>query len=258
VPPAAARKRPDVDARVAGTFTMRARITTAVNVRGERRGQRLTRTWTVRPQGCTGTRCAQLVLDRERSAGRHDAVTLFRIGRGVYAGHGAFDVPLRCRGTVYEGGAHAPYRIAIHIRSAHRVQGIRFATALSATYLNRYRRNTTPCPLGPSHDAAAYHGSLHALPGPPAASFTATPDGLSVGFADTSKPGPGGSPIAAHRWDFGDGTTATDAAPTHTYAAPGTYTVTLTTTDENGFSASTSQAVTMPAPPASPARRAAR
>lgn len=35
-------------------------------------------------------------------------------------------------------------------------------------------------------------------------------------------------------WDFGDGTTSSDLAPTHTYLDPGSYTVTLTTSD-NGI-----------------------
>jgi hypothetical protein len=252
-----ARSKPDVDARVAGTFAMSARVTQAVNVRGERRGQLLRRTWTMRPQNCSGAICASLLLDRQRSAGRHDTLTLFRTGRGVYAGHGSFDAPLRCRGVVYEQGAHAPYRIALHIRSARVVQGIPFAGAIRATYVNRFRRNTTPCRLGRSHDAARYHGTVQALPGAPAPSFTATATGMSVAFADTSQPGAGGSPIAARQWDFGDGTTAADPAPTHDYATPGTYTVTLAVTDENGFTATTSQAVTVPGSAASPARRAA-
>jgi PKD repeat protein len=35
-------------------------------------------------------------------------------------------------------------------------------------------------------------------------------------------------------WDFGDGSTGTGVSPTHTYAAAGTYTVSLTVTDDNG------------------------
>jgi hypothetical protein len=251
-----ARSQPDVDARVAGTFTMHARVTKAVNVRGEQRGQLLHRTWTVRPQGCNGAICAQLVLDRERSAGRHDMLTLFRTGRGVYAGHGAFDVALRCRGVVYRQGAHAPYRISLHIRSAKLVNGIPFARSVTATYSNRYRRNTTPCRLGSSHDAARYRGTVQALPGPPAASFTATPNGTTVAFADTSQPGAGGSPVAARQWDFGDGSTSSDPNPAHTYAVPGSYTVTLTVTDSNGLRSTASRPVAVPAQ-ATPARRAA-
>jgi hypothetical protein len=238
-----------VDARVAGTFKLLARVTQAVNVRGEHRGQLLRRTWAVRPQGCNGAVCAQLVLDRQRSAGRRDTLTLFRIGRGVYAGHGAFDVPLRCRGVIYQQGAHAPYRISLHIRSARLVNGIPFARSITATYANRFRRNTTPCRLGVSHDAARYRGTVQALPGPPVASFTAGANGTSVAFSDTSQAGPGDSPIAARTWDFGDGTTSTDQNPTHAYAVPGTYTVTLTVTDENGFGATASQPVVVPAQP---------
>lgn len=44
----------------------------------------------------------------------------------------------------------------------------------------------------------------------------------------------GGSAITSWHWQFGDGSTAADALPTHTYAAPGSYTVTATVTTENG------------------------
>jgi len=45
--------------------------------------------------------------------------------------------------------------------------------------------------------------------------------------------------VASYAWSFGDGATTTTSAPTtsHVYAAPGTYTVTLTVTDEEGCSA---------------------
>jgi len=41
---------------------------------------------------------------------------------------------------------------------------------------------------------------------------------------------PQGSNTVDYLWDFGDGTTSTDAAPTHTYAMDGIYTVTLEVT----------------------------
>ena len=52
---------------------------------------------------------------------------------------------------------------------------------------------------------------------------------LNVTFTNSSF---GGSP--AYLWDFGDGHTSTQAVPTHTFAATGNYTVTLTATDSTG------------------------
>lgn len=49
-------------------------------------------------------------------------------------------------------------------------------------------------------------------------------------------------------WDFGDGNTSTVAYPSHTYAAPGTYTVTLTACNQHGCTTDTSL-VTVWAPP---------
>ncbi len=52
----------------------------------------------------------------------------------------------------------------------------------------------------------------------------------------------------SYLWNFGDGTTSTDANPVHVYAEDGTYTVTLTATNECG-STTTSQTVTILTPP---------
>jgi hypothetical protein len=66
-------------------------------------------------------------------------------------------------------------------------------------------------------------------PVPLAANFTANVTygtaPLAVRFTDTSTGGP-----TAWLWDFGDNATSTDRHPTHIYAAPGNYTVSLTVT----------------------------
>ena len=47
--------------------------------------------------------------------------------------------------------------------------------------------------------------------------------------------------ILSRLWDFGDGTTSTKQNPIHTYTTPGTYTVSLTVTSQEGTSTSTEQ-----------------
>ncbi|MER2999000.1 PKD domain-containing protein [Pontibacter populi] len=54
-------------------------------------------------------------------------------------------------------------------------------------------------------------------------------DGQTVGFTGFASY----EPLKWH-WDFGDGTTSDEQKPTHKYAEPGTYTVTLVTTRNNG------------------------
>ena len=44
-------------------------------------------------------------------------------------------------------------------------------------------------------------------------------------------------PIVSYAWDFGDGKSASEASVKHTYTAVGTYTVTLTVTDDLGAAA---------------------
>lgn len=82
---------------------------------------------------------------------------------------------------------------------------------------------------------------------PPTAAFSATCAELRYTFADESAD-PDGT-LRAHAWSFGDNGTSSEASPVHTYAAPGTYTVTLTVTDDGGATGSSSRQVTMNLPP---------
>jgi serine protease len=77
----------------------------------------------------------------------------------------------------------------------------------------------------------------------PVASFTFSSSGLTASFTDGSTD-PGGS-IASRAWNFGDGTTSTAANPSKTYSAAGTYTVTLTVTDNGGLTNTTTRSVTV-------------
>lgn len=66
-----------------------------------------------------------------------------------------------------------------------------------------------------------------------------TPANTPVYFT-VSEPAP-----TSQLWDFGDGTTSTEANPSHTYAAPGTYTVTYTATSCLGGSVTGNQTLTV-------------
>ena len=77
---------------------------------------------------------------------------------------------------------------------------------------------------------------------PPVANFTYTPaqptilDTIQFNDASTD---PDGS-ITSWLWDFGDNYTSTEKNPSHKYNTPGTYTVKLTVTDNDGGSATKS------------------
>ena len=77
----------------------------------------------------------------------------------------------------------------------------------------------------------------------PVANFSSSVSGLTATFTDTSTDSDG--TIASRSWNFGDSTSSTTANPSHTYAAAGTYNVSLTVTDNGGASNSKTQAVTV-------------
>ncbi|MEP6634509.1 MAG: proprotein convertase P-domain-containing protein [Luteimonas sp.] len=77
----------------------------------------------------------------------------------------------------------------------------------------------------------------------PVANFSFVIAGLMATFTDTSTDSDG--TIASRAWTFGDGTSSTQTNPIKTYAAPGSYLVTLTVTDNEGGTGSKSQTINL-------------
>ena len=78
----------------------------------------------------------------------------------------------------------------------------------------------------------------------PSASWTVLCDKLACQFDGSGSNDPDGA-VTSYGWNFGDGTTATGPAVSHTFGAAGTYTVTLTVTDDDGGTGTDSRPLTV-------------
>jgi PKD repeat protein len=90
--------------------------------------------------------------------------------------------------------------------------------------------------VGPDSTTKSAYITANVVPVAPTASFTADVTSgdapLTVNFTDTSTAGT--SAIKSWLWEFGDGETSTEANPSHTYNDPGSYSVSLTVTTDDG------------------------
>ncbi|QXP54747.1 PKD domain-containing protein [Cellulophaga sp. HaHa_2_95] len=66
---------------------------------------------------------------------------------------------------------------------------------------------------------------------------------LAVQFTGDTSTDPDTGDVITYAWDFGDGSTATTANPTHTFTTAGTYDVTLTVTDNGTPALSSSEVI---------------
>lgn len=105
----------------------------------------------------------------------------------------------------------------------------------------QYSRKTTTTRISISPTATAqkqckYIGT-HIIPASPVARFTYSPEspriGETVTFDASESFDPEGT-IVEYAWDF-DGMSATDMIVNYTYSAEGTFTITLTVTDDDGL-----------------------
>jgi PKD repeat protein len=78
--------------------------------------------------------------------------------------------------------------------------------------------------------------------GPPTASFILSINGLTASFTN------GSQNANSYSWAFGDGSTSMEANPTHTYLNGGTFTVTLSATNNCGTTTYTQEIIVEPAP----------
>ncbi|MCU7797598.1 MAG: PKD domain-containing protein [Candidatus Thiodiazotropha sp. (ex Myrtea spinifera)] len=187
-----------------------------------------------------------------------------------------------CGGSSGESTNSAPVANANGPYSAQTGEAINFSSAGSTdsdgsitTYAWDFGNGTTSSDANPAHiytaagsftvsltvtdnDGASHTDTTSAtVTNPPGGNQTPTANangpytgttGIAVAFSSAGSSDPDGT-IATYAWNFGDGNTSNAANPNHTYAAAGTYNVSLTVTDNGGAIDSDVTTATISDPP---------
>jgi PKD repeat protein len=186
--------------------------------------------------------CPQLTLNAYAPAcvvGSGNAVT--RGAGTVFVTVGTGGTPLR---DVTTTDPEAPYFATWSGQNVNPAYGYLDVTADAANLTARFVPTT-----GSYTDTLTIAASTGGNQSPVATIASPSCTGLTCTFDGSSSSDPDGT-VASYAWDFGDGQTGTGRTPSHTYPAAGSYSVTLTVTDNAGATGSTTASVTATAPPA--------
>lgn len=192
-------------------------------------------------QLATGPSCAGLTPGSYTAGCVVDADNSLAKGAGtVFATVGTGGVALR---NVATADAEAPYFAATSGLNQNPSWGNLDVTATQTRLTADFRRASGGT-FADSFSIASGGGANTA----PSASFTAGCTGLTCAVDGAASSDPDGG-VVGYAWNFGDGATATGATASHSYTAAGSYTVTLTVTDNGGATNSTTRTVSPTAPP---------
>lgn len=155
---------------------------------------------------------------------------------------GAASITLAWNGVSDPSGSH--YQVLMDDRPVAATQDTTITVPITdPSVVHRFFLRATDEVGNLSASTSALNGVMP-VDQPPTAAFDVTTDELTI-TADGSGSSDEEGPIVGYAWAFGDGGTATGATATHTYAAPGTYDVTLTVTDSAGHTSSATRSVTV-------------
>lgn len=158
---AAVRPPAPETASLEGYFLLTGRVTSAVNVVGERVGQILRRSWAFIPL-CSSGVCPEVELIRR--GGRGGTLTLVRKAPALYTGTGSFSAAVSCAGRRFPRGQTVGFSITVRILAAALGPTGPVATSIRATYTNPVRINHTPCVAIPGREGATYRLQPPTLP----------------------------------------------------------------------------------------------